>query len=155
MRLAGAPVVEGWREPARRLRKFNQMVRYRFVKHYKPEVRYVQQRPRAIDYSFERMVDKSFLPYFIRLAQEQNIRLIFIRSKRKCYAQGAPQPPALRRYFQQFRAYVEARGCRFYDFTRDPAITLDMYGSGEHMDYGAGRRKWTEIFYKRVGRWLK
>ena len=59
------------------------------------------------------------------------------------------QSPALRRYIQDLRRYVQARGAILHDDTGDPAMTLDMYEDGDHIARHA-RDRYTRMLYERL-----
>jgi hypothetical protein len=99
---------------------------------------------------FERDVDRSVLPLMIRDARAAGLTLCFVRVQRRP-AGGRPphQSPALARYIQDLRGYVESHGALWRDDTGDPALTIDMYEDGDHLDRSA-RTRYTEVFFERL-----
>jgi hypothetical protein len=47
------------------------------------------------------------------------------------------------------RAYILAHGGLWHDDTGDPAMTIDLYGDGDHLARDA-RARYTQIFWNRV-----
>jgi hypothetical protein len=58
------------------------------------------------------------------------------------------QSPALKRYVQQLRVYLEANGAIFLDDWGDPEQPLSIYEDGDHIarDY---RGYYTDLFYRK------
>jgi hypothetical protein len=101
-------------------------------------------------FDFARDVDDSVLPLMLRDASKAGLTLGFVRVQRRPTAnRPPPQSPALRRYVDELRAYVTARGAVFHDDTGDPALTIDMYEDGDHVARHA-RRRYTENLYNRL-----
>ena len=101
-------------------------------------------------FDFERDVDDSVLPLMLRDASKAGLTLGFVRVQRRPTAnRPPPQSPGLRRYVDELRAYVTARGAIFHDDTGDPALTIDMYEDGDHVARHA-RRRYTENLYNRL-----
>ena len=102
------------------------------------------------DFDFARDVDRSVLPLMLRDAGRAGLTLGFVRVQRRPSANRPPeQSPALRRYVEELRQYVTARGAVFHDDTGDPAMTLDLYEDGDHIARHA-KRYYTEILYNRL-----
>jgi hypothetical protein len=102
----------------------------------------------APDYDFARAVEGSFLPPIIELARQRGVGLVFMRAQERPGPQGPPaQDPRMAAYLDQLRAYLDARGIPFHDFTGDPELTLDLYDSGDHMAYPA---RYSEILHRRL-----
>jgi len=98
----------------------------------------------------------SFLPHMAALAREHGFRLHLVRVKRR------PNRPDnirydkadLTAYIASLRAWCEAEGVGFTDFTADPAITLSMYADGDHVSESA-RPAWTRHFIQVMGETLR
>jgi hypothetical protein len=104
---------------------------------------------------FPGLVDRSVLPLMLRDARRAGLRLCFVRVQRRPEGnQPPPQSPALRRYIDQLRQYIEAQGGLWRDDTGDPAITLDMYEDGDHLAERS-RTRYTEIFHDRIRPFLQ
>jgi hypothetical protein len=101
-------------------------------------------------FDFARDVEDSVLPLMLREASRAGLTLGFVRVQRRPSAnRPPPQSRALRRYVDELRAYVTARGAIFHDDTGDPALTIDMYEDGDHVARHA-RRRYTENLYNRL-----
>lgn len=97
---------------------------------------------------FHRDLPTSVLPLIMELSREHGLPVCFVRVQRRPRPDGPPdQSPALVKYVADFRAWAEANGARFHDDTGDPEMTLDLYEDGDHV---ADRRRYTEIFRKRL-----
>lgn len=106
-------------------------------------------------YDFNRKVRTSLLPSMLSLAKEAKVELVFVRVQRRPSEDGPPpQSEALKKYISDFKSYVTAQGADFYDFTGDPALTLNHYLDGDHI-----RPDWrvesTKLFVKRLERHFK
>jgi hypothetical protein len=102
------------------------------------------------DADFGRYVNASVLPLMLRDAKAAGLTLCFVRVQRRPEGGRPPyQSRALRRYVADLRAYIESHGGLLHDDTGDTALTLDMYGDGDHLAAGA-RRLYTEIFFERL-----
>jgi hypothetical protein len=100
--------------------------------------------------NFDRDVNRSVLPLMLRDARAAGLTICFVRVQRRPLANRPPrQSPALRAYVEDLRRYVEAGGALWRDDTGDPAMTLDMYEDGDHLDRSA-RVRYTEIFFERL-----
>jgi hypothetical protein len=101
---------------------------------------------------FDDAVERSVLPLMLRDAARAGFTLCLVRVQRRPLDGHPPrQPPALRDYVSNLRAYVEARGAVFHDDTGDPDLTLDMYEDGDHIARQA-RGGYTRFFHQRLGR---
>jgi hypothetical protein len=100
---------------------------------------------------FRQCLNRSFLPHMIRVAKENDIRLVFIRIQRRPFKKGEPplQSKKLKNYISDLRNYILENNMGFHDFTGDPEIRLSMYGSGDHIA-DKYRPKYTRIFYARL-----
>lgn len=101
---------------------------------------------------FAAAVGDSFLPHLLEIARDRQIHLVLYRVKRKPRADGrlARESPTTPAYFQALRACVEKAGAQFIDETRDAEVTLDFYGSDDHVA-PAMMKSYTELFWRKVG----
>jgi len=77
----------------------------------------------------------SFLPHFLALAAQHDIRLHFHRVKRRPNAAGLrPDLPVFRRYLDDLRHYLLSHGCAYSDESPDPELNLEWYRDGDHID---------------------
>ena len=94
--------------------------------------------PQEMD--FERQLDESLLPPLIRLAQQNHINLLFIRTR--IYG---PEPSALADYSHSLDTYLQEQENVFLiDFSSDPRITIDYYVDSLHMN-SYGKQEFTKI----------
>lgn len=106
----------------------------------------------ADDHEFDTMVGPSFLPHLLRIARDQGIQLVFFQVKRRPRPDGRPgeQSPTAGAYEQALRAYLEKEGARFFSETGEADVTLDFYGSGDHVA-PAMMPRYTEQFWQKIG----
>jgi hypothetical protein len=101
-------------------------------------------------FDFARDVDDSVLPLMLEEARNAGLTICFVRVQRRPTAnRPPPQSASLRRYVSDLRAYVTSRGALFHDDTGDPALTLDLYGDGDHLARHS-RQLYTENLYNRL-----
>jgi hypothetical protein len=99
---------------------------------------------------FQASVEGSVLPLMLRDARRAALKLCFVRVQRRPIGGRPPeQSPALRRYVQELRKYVQSAGAVLHDDTGDPVMTLDMYEDGDHIARHA-RDRYTARFYERL-----
>jgi hypothetical protein len=102
------------------------------------------------DADFTRDVRRSVLPLMLREAKAAGLTLCFVRVQRRPIGNRPPyQSPAMRRYIRELKDYIESNGALWRDDTGDPALTLDMYGDGDHVSRSA-RAFYTELFFARL-----
>ena len=102
---------------------------------------------------FHRDLPLSVLPLILDLSRRHGLPVCFVRVQRRPVNGGPPeQSDALRRYVADLEAWVRANGASFHDDTGDPGMTLDLYEDGDHV---ADRRRYTEIFRKRLDQYFR
>lgn len=106
-------------------------------------------------YDFKSCVKKSFLPHTIEVAKKKNIKLVFVRMKRKRDAETVTQPKMLKKYIDDLDAYLEKNDCGFIDFTYDPRIKTEHFASGDHLTLGQGRKVFTKILAEQMAKLLQ
>lgn len=91
------------------------------------------------DADFAANIDRSLLPGWVKLAQEHQLRVCFIKILRRPTPDGQPPPesPALQQYTKDLRAWLEARGMVFFDDRDNPAMVKLPYADGDHTDGSA------------------
>ena len=105
--------------------------------------------------NFARHVNDSLLPEILRLAERSHIRLAFIRVQRRPAPEGPPpQSDALKKYVEDLKAYVSARGAYFHDDWGDPDEPLSLYADGDHLT-AEGRRLYTGRFAEKHARFFQ
>jgi hypothetical protein len=101
-------------------------------------------------YNFQQELDRSFLPYMIDMAQENNIQLVFVRMKRRRDVKPGGQPKALQKYIKNLEDYLAENEVDFIDFTDDKRIKIEHFGSGDHLSRNGGRRLFTKILAEKT-----
>ena len=78
---------------------------------------------------------------------------MFIRVQDRPAENGAiPDPPELQAYMRDLKTYLTEHNALLYDFTGDPELPLSVYHDGDHIK---DQKKYTELFFRRVGDFLK
>jgi hypothetical protein len=100
---------------------------------------------------FAAMLPSSILPPLVRLAKANNLRICFVRARRRPSPDGSParQPDYLRKYVADLSAWIESQGMLFVDDTPDARLTLDLYEDGDHMKRDA-RVFYTDLLNEKV-----
>ncbi|MGB5986207.1 MAG: hypothetical protein WBG37_12955, partial [Desulfobacterales bacterium] len=102
---------------------------------------------------FDTRVADSFLPAMLQLSSDHGLPLAFIRVQQRPTETGIPpDSPAMTRFVRALKAYLARHGAEFYDFSGDPALTLEMYALGDHIE---DPKAYTEIFHQRLGHLLQ
>ena len=88
----------------------------------------------------------------LKIAQAKGIRLVFFRVKKRPGADGAlaKESPTAPAYQAALRVWLERAGAMLIDETRDADVTVDYYGSGDHVKT-AMMKPYTEMFWRKVG----
>ncbi|MCA9322537.1 MAG: hypothetical protein KDB53_17480 [Planctomycetes bacterium] len=103
---------------------------------------------RAFD--FDAIVDASFLPHLARLSKDHDLNLVLVRVQRRPAADGkVPTDPRMAAYQSRLSRWLSEHGIGFHDFTGDPDLGLELYGSGDHIAPESMAR-YTEIFHDRL-----
>ena len=79
---------------------------------------------------FGAQVDKSYLPDMIRIAHENNIKLVFVRIKVKSEFEDLPEHE---NYLNSLRQYLNEQGAFLLDYGSDPRITDDLLRDPLHL----------------------
>ena len=109
----------------------------------------------TVEADFDRDVDRSVLPLMLREARRAGITLYFVRVQRRPSGGHPPhQSPALQAYIARLAAYIKSNGGQWRDDTGDAALTLDMYGDGDHLAREA-RGRYTALFWNRLGPFIQ
>lgn len=164
LRLTGADRVRDWAEPRLRLlpgvvlagparradvpAAVNQLFSLDRLRPFTAADTAAGDRPPVV---FADALPSSVLPAMTRLARGHGLRLCFVRARRRPGPNGEPppEPPWMRRYVDDLRAWLEAEGMLLIDDTDDDRLTLDMYEDGDHVRPGA-RRRYTELLAEKV-----
>lgn len=105
---------------------------------------------------FARMLPSSILPPLVRMAKANDLRICFVRGRRRPNPDGSPQaqPEYLQKYMADLSAWIQSQGMLFLDDTPDARLTLDMYEDGDHMKRSA-QTFYTDLFNEKVLALLK
>lgn len=96
--------------------------------------------------SFEEVVGPSFLPQILRLAEEHDISLYFVRVQRRPPTKTTAE---LGRYIEDLAGYLEDRGAGFVDLNVGETAPLTWYGKGDHIA-PESRKQYTAWFRTRA-----
>jgi len=88
----------------------------------------------------------SVLPQLLDAAQEAGLELTLVRVQRRTWD---GQDHELEAMVAQLGAYAAEHGVQLVDFSGDPAVTTDWYGTVDHIS-DEHRGAWTELFHRRV-----
>lgn len=101
---------------------------------------------------FDPSPDASFLPHMVALAKQMGWKLHFHRiKKRPSGGVNKQDQPLIAAYMQNLKTWLEQNGCVFTSEMEDPALTLDMYADGDHIDDDpAIQQRYHENFWQRV-----
>ncbi|MBV6397615.1 MAG: hypothetical protein HFACDABA_03229 [Anaerolineales bacterium] len=103
---------------------------------------------------FESQVGDSFLPDLINLCQYNGIQLVLVRMRILRFVTPGSEPPALHTYGEQLRAYLEASGVIYLDYSDYAALTEDDFSDPVHLNK-QGQALFTETFGNDLAPWLK
>lgn len=88
--------------------------------------------PQALD--FERQLDRSFLPEIVRLARENGIQLVLIRTKTLRYPDEESEPLELKTYMNEMAAYLEANHVILLDYGQEPSLKEEFFYDPLHLN---------------------
>jgi len=95
--------------------------------------------------NFDAQVAQSFVPEMVRVARETGITLVLARCKSRTYAQRPDhETAAIKQYTDNLTRYLQANRVHFLDYVHEPAITIDCYANGDHLNE-QGRGVWTPL----------
>lgn len=101
---------------------------------------------------FSAVFAESFLPLMMDVIQEYELSIIFVHVQSQANANGiVSRSENASQYLGALQQYLASKGARYYDLTGDPAITLSMYGVGDHIAPDSMER-YMEIFVERLPR---
>ncbi len=86
------------------------------------------------EFDFKRNVNSSFLPQIISLAKQNNIKLLFVRVKKRRDLLPNSQPPEILAYIHDLSEYFKKLNITFIDFTNNKNIKEKDYTEGDHLD---------------------
>lgn len=97
---------------------------------------------RALD--FNARLEESFLPEIVRLCRENDIELIFVRSRKQYYAGMPAEPRGLQTYLDGLQDYLASQGAAYLDMNGDPRLVPSIYTDPVHVSE-AGRQVFTQV----------
>jgi len=104
--------------------------------------------PDQLDFSAQ--LDNSFLPEIVRMAKENNIQLILVRTKHLDSPTESAESAALKGYITSLKTYAKKNGVTVLDFAHDERLTPDLFVDSHHLS-PAG----TDVFTKMLSEALK
>ena len=109
-----------------------------------------QARPEFQDFGTN--VEASFLPHMIEVAKREGFTLVVTRHKSRSFAENLTEAntPVVQKYRKDMAAYIHARGQVFLDYELEPALKIEHYGNGSHLNRGEGRATWTRLLAEDV-----
>lgn len=100
--------------------------------------------------NFDHQIEKSFLPPIIRLAQENNIGVIFVRTKNLIYPEYTSEPSALHTYINSLEKYLsQQENIFFLDFAHDTKIQKSYFFDVLHFNT-TGKITFTQILANKL-----
>ena len=90
------------------------------------------------------------LPHIIEIVQQNEVELIFVRIRKRCYADGKEQPANLGKYMSDLENYLSEKNIKLLDYTDFSALKPSHYVDGDHLT-----EKGRAIFTKQIGKDLK
>ena len=95
-------------------------------------------------FNFSQQLEKSFLPHIIQQAEDNSIKLVFVRFKKRRDLHPGQEPAELVRYIKELNEYLTSRGITLIDFSHDPRVNPEFYAEGDHLTL-SGSHRFTEI----------
>jgi hypothetical protein len=83
---------------------------------------------------FDAHIEQSFLPEIIRVARENNVRLILVHERTQIFPSAEAEPQALRVYKQKLADYLEQNNISLIDFSYDPRLPKSYFVDILHMN---------------------
>lgn len=103
------------------------------------------------DADFAANINTSFLPLWVKLAQDHTLNVCFIKIlRRPVDGHPPPESPALQQYTKDLRAWLTARGMVFIDDRDNPAMATLEYADGDHIA-GGSMTPYAELLAKELG----
>jgi len=83
--------------------------------------------------NFDAQLNNSFLPDITRIAQEQQIKLILVRTKHLNDPSESTESAALKSYIAALRKYANANDILVLDFAHEERLTSDLFADSHHL----------------------
>jgi hypothetical protein len=84
----------------------------------------------ADQFDFDHQVEQSYLPEMVRIANENNIKLVLVRVKVETHGRD----PKLDAYMNSLKNYVHKNGAFLLDYGNDPRLTHDLFFDPIHLN---------------------
>jgi hypothetical protein len=81
---------------------------------------------------FNRQLEQSFLPEMVRIARENKIQLILVRTKHLDDLDEASESAGLQNYIRALKTYAAQNNIILLDFAHDPRLTKNLYFDNYH-----------------------
>ena len=98
---------------------------------------------------FETQIARSLLPEIIRLCKENDIKLIFVRTKTLRFSREVPEPDGLAEYIDDLSRYLQSKGILLIDFSRSERLTPSLFVDINHLN-SEGKRVFTEMLVQAI-----
>lgn len=106
-------------------------------------------------FNFEKQIDKSFLPYMIQLAKDNNFTLVFVRTKTLVYPTYDSEPSGLRSYSAALAEYLSKQDHTvFIDLGHDERLLPEYYLTTLHFN-AKGKQLFTTILAQELKKFMK
>ena len=101
-------------------------------------------------YEFSRELKQSFLPHIIEMAKQNNVQLVFVRTKKRRDVQVDSQSKELKNYIKQLGVYLQQNQIPLVDFTNEGRIKIEHYGQGDHLKKTTGKELFTKLLAEKM-----
>jgi hypothetical protein len=81
-------------------------------------------------FDFDNQVEQSYLPEMVRIANENNIKLVLVRIKVETHGRD----PKLDAYMDSLKSYVHENNAFMLDYGNDPWLTHDLFLDSIHLN---------------------
>ncbi|HJR79548.1 MAG TPA: hypothetical protein VJ821_05700 [Anaerolineales bacterium] len=98
---------------------------------------------------FENQLNQSFLPEITRLCKENDIKLIFVRTKTLRFSREVPEPAALTEYMKDLNAYLKQNDVPLIDFSHSDRLAPNLFVDINHLN-SEGKRVFTEMLVQAI-----
>ena len=93
---------------------------------------------------FDALIERSFLPEIVRIARENNVRLILVHERTQIFPSIEAEPQALRSYKQKLADYLKANEIPLIDFSYDSRLPASYFVDILHMN-AQGKTVFTQL----------
>lgn len=101
----------------------------------------VESSDRDTNYDFTSAVRESFLPEMIKIAKDSDIKLVYVRMKRRPSDDGEiHESNELKKYIEDLKKYLGDNDIPLIDFSYNKNLSIEFYGAGDHLNRDEGRK---------------